>query len=125
MDQCDESQKRWWVLKEPDFSSRVPVVGRLIVWFRRLWLSVATKWYVRALVQQQSQVNHRLLSLIQKQSERIEVLEEQLVTLDRETVEARRDLVAQLYRMREQIVDLSERLTRLEQTLSRCGEDDR
>lgn len=55
-------------LREQPFSSEVPVLGRLIVAARTLWNSVATKWYVRPLVQQQTLFNTEVVSYLQGQS---------------------------------------------------------
>jgi hypothetical protein len=52
-------------LRETDFTSQVPIVGPLIVAVRRLWNWMSTKWYVRPILGQQSEVNAlttRLLS---------------------------------------------------------------
>lgn len=48
------------VVQERPFTSQVPVLGRLIVAVRSLWNSVATKWYVRPLIQQQTDFNTRV-----------------------------------------------------------------
>jgi GT2 family glycosyltransferase len=55
-------------LREQPFSSEVPVLGTLIVAVRTLWNSVATKWYVRPLVHQQSVFNTEVVSYLQGQS---------------------------------------------------------
>ena len=47
-------------LIEPDFQSAVPLFGRLIVGFRRVWNWVATKWYLRPIMQQQSGLNAQM-----------------------------------------------------------------
>jgi hypothetical protein len=44
-------------LEEPPFVSPVPVIGRLIVWMRSAWNWMSTKWYVRPLIQQQTNFN--------------------------------------------------------------------
>lgn len=46
-----------WEIPEPTFTSQVPVLGPLIVVFRRMWNSVATKWFVRPMMRQQVQFN--------------------------------------------------------------------
>jgi hypothetical protein len=46
-------------LHEPDFRSETPVVGPIIVAVRRLWNWMSTKWYVRPILWQQSEVNAR------------------------------------------------------------------
>lgn len=46
-----------WEIREQPFTSQMPVLAPLIVAFRRLWNSVATKWYVRPMMAQQVQFN--------------------------------------------------------------------
>ncbi|MBN1138388.1 MAG: hypothetical protein JXM73_17500 [Anaerolineae bacterium] len=46
-------------LHEPDFRSQAPVIGPVIVAVRRLWNWMSTKWYVRPIMWQQSEVNAR------------------------------------------------------------------
>ena len=45
------------ILHEHRFSSSAPVIGPLIAWLRERWNSIATKWYVRPLIQQQNEFN--------------------------------------------------------------------
>lgn len=51
-------------LREPDFDSAVPFLGRLVVAVRRLWNWMSTKWYVLPILQQQSEVNARTARVI-------------------------------------------------------------
>jgi hypothetical protein len=44
-------------LREPAFTSGAPVIGPLIVRARRAWNWMSTKWYVRPVLDQQSQFN--------------------------------------------------------------------
>jgi len=46
-------------LDEPDFQSAVPLFGPLIVAMRRVWNWMSTKWYVRPMMAQQSDLNAR------------------------------------------------------------------
>jgi hypothetical protein len=46
-------------LNEPDFRSATPVLGPVIVAVRRAWNWMSTKWYVRPIMAQQSDVNAR------------------------------------------------------------------
>lgn len=41
-----------WVVREVPFTSRVPVLGPLIVAVRNFWNWMSTKWYVRGILQQ-------------------------------------------------------------------------
>jgi len=51
-------------LREPNFTSRIPVVGGLVVAVRRMWNWMSTKWYVRPVLGQQSDVNARTARLL-------------------------------------------------------------
>ena len=51
-------------LREPVFSSDVPLIGPLIVAVRRFWNWMSTKWYVRPILAQQSEVNARAAGVI-------------------------------------------------------------
>jgi SAM-dependent methyltransferase len=53
LDQVEALQQ----VHEQPFLSTIPLVGRLIAWFRERWNRVAAKWYVRALLQQQNHFN--------------------------------------------------------------------
>lgn len=83
-------------LREHVFASEVPVVGGLIAAVRRLWNSVATKWYVRPILQQQSAFNEETVRYLQN-------LERRLEGQSRDVAENIRELTA-----------LAERLTNLE-----------
>ena len=61
-----------WHVNERPFTSRVPVVGPIIAGFREVWNSVATKWYVRPLMEQQREVNRRLAVEVDKVGEALE-----------------------------------------------------
>jgi hypothetical protein len=51
-------------LYEPDFASRVPAFAPLIIAVRRMWNWMSTKWYVRPVLRQQSNVNARTARII-------------------------------------------------------------
>jgi hypothetical protein len=51
-------------IREQPFQSNVPVVGPLISWFRAAWNSIATRWYVSSLLQQQNEFNMLLVSYL-------------------------------------------------------------
>lgn len=53
-------------LQEYQFTSAVPLIGPLIAWFRHAWNSVATKWYVRPLMAQQTAMNLALVDQLEK-----------------------------------------------------------
>jgi hypothetical protein len=45
------------VLTPQPFTSSIPLLGSVIVWFRSTWNSVSTRWYLAPLLQQQSEFN--------------------------------------------------------------------
>jgi hypothetical protein len=51
-------------LHEYRFRSQVPLIGPLIARFREIWNSVSTKWYVRPLIEQQSEINQQIVSAL-------------------------------------------------------------
>jgi uncharacterized protein YceH (UPF0502 family) len=51
-------------LREPDFESGAPLFGELIVAIRRMWNWMSTKWYVRPILLQQTDVNARTIRII-------------------------------------------------------------
>lgn len=75
-------------LQEHRFHSRVPILGPLIVALRSLWNSVATKWYVRPLLVQQSIFNRLLVDRLvgqaraaEAQTNRLNEIEARLLAL--------------------------------------------
>ena len=96
-------------LREYRFHSDVPLLGPLIVRFRECWNGISTKWYVRALAQQQSEFNLLLLDHMNE-------LEGRLIDQDREGTQLRRDLgelTVQLIAMNRRLASLDERLAEL------------
>ena len=94
----------WWELREQPFYSDKPLIGRLIVRFRTFWNSIATRWYVVPLIQQQTAINYRLQAEIRRLQAEIASLREELGVeqelrrvLDEEQAVARRDYAAALY----------------------------
>ena len=61
----DELMSRWEIRERP-FTSQVPIIGRWISAFRRLWNSVATKWYVRPMMAQQVQFNGAVVRALKR-----------------------------------------------------------
>ncbi len=102
-----ESRK---VLKEHRFASTTPIVGPLVAGFRRLWNSVATRWYILPVIQQQSEFNTAVVESLehlrqvqmqvyaQVQEEghefrtRLDDLNARLIALDEDQVGLRHDL---------------------------------
>lgn len=86
-------------LREQPFRSDVPVVGGLIVWFRTAWNSVATKWYLRPIMAQQSAYNQAVLDYLEQidaRSRAIDLLaadlDRRLIAQDREKTHLTHDL---------------------------------
>jgi len=100
-----------WQVEEKPFISHVPLVGRWIARFREAWNAVSTKWFVRAIVQQQNQYNR--------------VVGEQTVENSQRALMQHRELVALAHALNEtryRFAQLEERLSALEQSHS-AGDD--
>jgi hypothetical protein len=96
-----------WEVEEPTFDSTTPVVGPLLVRLRRGWNWMATKWVVRALLQQQNEINYRL-------AQRLSDADARLIEMDR-------DLSATIHDLGEltaQVIQLEHRLRLLEARLA-------
>jgi predicted nuclease with TOPRIM domain len=109
-----DDRNRWLIekaeLQEQPFRSDAPLVGPLIARVREAWNSVATRWYVRALVQQQNQFNRLVAQRLAEQDER-------LIEQDREQTQLIHDLAeltAQLAQANRLLSSIDQRLGRLE-----------
>ena len=71
-------------LQEPEFHSRVPLVGFLIVGVRRLWNWMSTKWYVRGWMAQQADFNRYAVDVIRDLLRIQEITERRVHDLERE-----------------------------------------
>ena len=112
-----EALRRRVTVEERPFTSTTPVIGQLIVWLRSAWNSVATKWYVRPLLQQQNQANQRLVDELVQQATRADQHAELLVEQDREQVRLVREtavLTSQIRQLNARLRDLDARLATLE-----------
>ena len=76
-------------LHEPDFRSEAPLIGPVIVAVRRLWNWMSTKWYVRPILWQQSEINARTARTIsdvaqwhEMDARRLEQLEARVAELE-------------------------------------------
>lgn len=49
------------ILTPQPFTSDAPVIGGFIAWFRSAWNSIATRWYLAPLLQQQNEFNLMLV----------------------------------------------------------------
>jgi len=116
-----------WRLEEKPFTSRIPVLGPVIARFRELWNSVATRWYVRPLIEQQNEINRRLVDEVALLQQMIsEVTWEMISTLDREATDARRLSAQAVYGLREDLSRLQARMEALEAAVAalRAGRRD-
>lgn len=89
-------------VRERPFVSHIPIIGRLIAWFRAAWNSVSTKWYVLPLLQQQNEFNAQLVSYLRALEERLDDLDERLISMDRDQTALARnvsELTLQLVQM--------------------------
>ena len=101
-----------WEMTERPFTSSAPVIGPVIVFVRNAWNSVAAKWYVRPMVEQQNQYNKLFAELIDH-------FNSQLVEDARETSEISHDIAevtSLLNSMNRSLESLEERLTNLERS---------
>ncbi|NMC02920.1 MAG: hypothetical protein GYA30_11175 [Chloroflexi bacterium] len=119
----------WWVVFERPFHSDKPLIGGIIIWFRQLWNSVATQWYVRPLLEQQNEINRQLvLELARVREEVSEVSEEVSVeqtiasALDQEQADLRRQTTEMLLSLTEELHELRRRVEQLEQRLPGSGD---
>lgn len=63
-------------LQEAPFTSAVPLVGSLVARFREAWHSVAGRWQLRAVIQQQNAFNALLVAHLERLDARLQQLEE-------------------------------------------------
>lgn len=67
-------------IQELTFQSTIPLIAPL----RRAWYSVAAKWGIRAVIQQQNQANEAIYQLLQQQQTQIDQQAQQIETLRQE-----------------------------------------
>ncbi|MCU0500161.1 MAG: hypothetical protein MUC51_00080 [Anaerolineae bacterium] len=125
-------------LQEQGFRSQVPLIGPLIARFRELWNGVATKWYVRPLIQQQNAINQQQVALLSAQvaglrdvvsrlavdearlhhqAVRQQDHDEWLIDLDHEQVSLTRsqaEFAVRLIQVERLLLEIEQRLARLE-----------
>ncbi len=105
-----EKRSEWWQLQEPSFHSQVPLLGRLIVAVRTLWNNVATRWYVLPLLQQQNDINRRLVEELRLLREDLNLAFECLAELDNDLVDAHRIQTQGLYHLQKKMSRFQEHL---------------
>ena len=111
-----------WMLKEQPFRSSLPLVGGLVAWFRGMWNSVATKWYVRPLIEKQNAINRRFLDELEEIRDESRAMQAVLVSLDDEQLDARRVEMGAYYALADDVRRLHARLDALESKL-KDGDD--
>jgi hypothetical protein len=115
-----------WEVKERPFTSDKPIIVPLIVRLRELWNWMSTKWYVRALLEQQNRFNYRIL-------QRLTELETHVLDFDadrertalaRDMGELRVRLTALERRLSDNLSALHARLDRIETLLTASGNEE-
>lgn len=79
-------------LPEHRFTSDTPVIGPLLAGFREAWLSVAARWYVWPVMQQQSTFNLGAVQSLEETAQQIEILRQEIGLLRKDTAEIRQML---------------------------------
>jgi hypothetical protein len=124
-------------IRERPFVSHVPIVGRFIAFFREKWNSIAAKWYVRPMLHQQNIFNqvvvqtiHEVLEAQADLNRYLELIEERMVSSDRDVTLMARKVAEGEYRARawerqtaKERAALARRLAELEKTLIHSNED--
>jgi hypothetical protein len=121
----DDRQQRLRALQaihEMPFRSQLPVLGSVIVRLRTLWNDVATRWYVRPLVEQQNTFNQAVVDALAAQEAALQALDVRLQTMEAWLIEQDRekaqlahdvgDLAAQVAQQRRVLAAQVARLTR-------------
>ena len=93
---------------EKPFSSTIPVLGPLIAWFRTMWNSVAAKWYVQPILDQQNEFNRLIIERIRD----FETYSYELTSMQEHDLTRLRHDVAALHL---QLAQLNRRLSRLDE----------
>jgi hypothetical protein len=119
----DELQSRATVRERP-FVSHLPIIGRFVALFRETWNSVAAKWYVRSILQQQNLFNQTVVQVVQELHDYLDQTEEQIIYSDRDVTMLARKVAEGEYRLRQweeraarERADLAERLSRFEEMM--------
>ena len=109
-------QQKWQVEERP-FQSNTAVVGPLITWLRQSWNSISTKWYVRAIVQQQNEFNRLTVAQFQEVEKIVTDMNSRLVAQDQDQSNLTHDLgqlTAQLIQTNRLLQSIDDRLSNLE-----------
>lgn len=104
-------------VEERPFPSPTPVVGPLLDWLRGLWISVAARWYVRPMLEQQNEFNRLIVNHLRAQADHLYAQDAPLIAQDRALVAQTRataELTAQLIQLNRRLAALEARLDALE-----------
>ncbi len=121
--QASQTRKRhimddYWLLEKSEvqerpFTSHSPLIGPLIAWVRTQWNNVATKWYVRPLLQQQNVYNQLVAQTLQDHDGRLIAQDHDQTDLTRCLAE----LTLQMKQMNHLLASVDQRLAALEETV--------
>ena len=113
-------------LSEPAFKSDRPLVGPLIVAFREAWNNIATKWYVRPVLQQQTTFNRLVGQSLDEQARLLHGLNElekgassELMAVIQHVLTMHDRFEHLTQEVQQELAELRQRLDRLEKTLER------
>jgi GT2 family glycosyltransferase len=112
-----ELEKRQ-VLNEFEFSSNQPIIGPALAAVRRAWNEVSTKWYVRAIIQQQMAFNALVARLLDEQDIQGEASANDISLLAAELINMRQEFEKSIVELRQEMDQLQLQLKRIEQTLA-------
>ncbi len=97
-------------VRERPFTSTTPIIGPLLVRFREAWNSVATKWYVRPLLQQQNSFNQLVVSQLHEHDQWFVLQDREQTALANELAQ----ISAHLGQVNRRLQQLEKQLTLLE-----------
>ncbi len=97
-------------VRERPFTSTTPIIGPLLVRFREVWNSVATKWYVRPLLQQQNSFNQLVVSQLHEHDQWFVLQDREQTALANELAQ----ISVHLGQMNRRLQQLEKQLTLLE-----------
>lgn len=100
-------------VREQPFRSDKPIIGPLIAWFRTVWNSISTRWYVLPLLQQQNAFNALVAASLRDMNECLEEMDRRVIDLDRDQTVLTRNVAELSYRL----IHLDRLLTAIEAQL--------
>ena len=98
------------VVKERPFTSKLPMIGKIIARLRTIWGNIAMRQYVRSLMKQQNEFNQLLTTYFERH-------QAQLGQQDKRGMERIQDFTA----LQSQITQINEQLQAIESRLSRLA----